>query len=219
MPSAIPTPRRVAVTAVAAVVAAAVLAGCFTGERPTLVAAPTDAVDDPAVAAVVERLDRAESTTFSATYDIIPSTTGETTEAVIVATDGRQRMRIGDIDYVIDGGVSRTCDLVVGECVDLLDDARISDLNITHEFWGDAFAARLRLDGSRRVGFSAGRVETIAGQTAACVDVPVPGVQAVSAAVTYCALDAGVLARYFGADVSIELTSFSFSADPDELGG
>ena len=62
-------------------------------------------------------------------------------------------------------------------------------------------------------------VLTIAGQPAACVDVPVPGIGNVSAAVTYCALDAGPLARYFGADVSIELTSFSFTADPIAVDG
>ncbi len=219
MPTSTQAARRVTITLAAAIATSVGLSACATGERPTLVAAPVVSDDDSAVAAVVERLDRAETATFTATYDIIPSATGVVTQATVVAADGRRRVQIGDVDYIVDRGVSRTCDLALGECVDFTDDARISDLNITSEFWGDAFAARLRLDGSRRIGFSQGRVETIAGQTAACVDVPLPAAQALTAAVTYCALDLGVLARYFGADVSIELTSFLVGAEPDDLAG
>ena len=36
---------------------------------------------------------------------------------------------------------------------------------------------------------------------------------------TYCAVDDGILARYFGADVSIELTSFVPSVDEARLVG
>jgi hypothetical protein len=35
--------------------------------------------------------------------------------------------------------------------------------------------------------------------------------------VVYCALDAGVLARYFNAGVTIELTSFSNDVDADSF--
>ncbi len=199
-------------TLAALALASIVLTGCITGERPTLVAPANQVVDDPAIAAVVERLDRADETSFTATYDIIPSLSGTPTEATVVNDGNRRRVRIGDVDYITDGGVTRTCQSGDAACVDFLDDARISDLNVTNKFWGVAFASRLRLDGSRRVGFGEGGSETIAGQPALCVDVPV-----VSAAVTYCALEVGPLARYFGADVTIELTSFTVGADPADL--
>jgi hypothetical protein len=79
---------------------------------------------------------------------------------------------------------------------------------VTNRFWGPSFASRLRLDASRNTADGIGTTATIAGQPATCVDVAVVG-----GTVTYCALDAGPLARYFGADVSIELTSFSPTAD------
>ena len=200
-------------TLAALALASVVFTACITGERPTLVEPVSEVVDDPAIAAVVERLDRADETAFTATYDIIPSSSGTTTAATVINEGtSRRRVRIGDVDYITDGGVTRTCQNDDAGCVDFLDDARISDLNITNKFWGVAFASRLRLDGSRRVGFGEGSSETIAGQPALCVDVPV-----VSAAVTYCALEAGPLARYFGADVSIELTSFAVGADPADL--
>lgn len=187
-------------------------AGCATGERPTL--EPRPVVDDPAAAVVLDRLDRAGSAAFTATYDIIPSTTGETTTATVRQSDGKRRVTIGSVDFVTDGGVSETCatDTDGADCVDFIDDARVSDLNVTHRFWGDASAARLRIDASRRVGFSEGSTATIADRGAACADVPVLG-----GTVVYCALDAGVLARYFGADVSIELTSFSTTVDEAAL--
>ena len=66
------------------------LAGCITGERPELVR--EDPVNDAAVAAVLERLDRAGDRTFTAEYDIIPSAAGATTtRATVRASEGRIR--------------------------------------------------------------------------------------------------------------------------------
>ncbi len=210
------TPLALAVLAFVA--SALVVTGCATGERPTLAPAPQAGGDeDSAATTVLERLERATSLEFTATYDVIPSLTGDTTQATVVQSGGRRRVTIGDVVYTVDAAVQRTCS--GGECVDFLDDARISDLNITHRFWGEAFASRLRLDSSRRTGFSEGSTATIAGHPALCVAVKVPGVIAASASIEYCALDVGVLARYFGADVTIELTSFSFQVDPAQLAG
>ena len=190
-----------------------VSAGCITGERPELMAMPV--VDDAAAQVVLERLERADSVPFTATYDIIPSTTGETTKATVRQLNDQRRITIGDVDYLIDrSGAGRTCRLAGGGCVDLLDDALVSDLNITHRFWSDGIAARLAIDAARRVGFSEGHTETIADRPAACADVPVLG-----GVVVYCALDAGILARYFNADVSIELTSFTNEVDPTAVSG
>jgi hypothetical protein len=186
--------------------------GCMTGERPVL--EPVPVIDDAAAQVVLERLDRADSVAFTATYDITPSTTGETTQATVRQLDDRSRITIGNIDFLIDSQSSRTCRLDENACVDAIDDALVSDLNITHRFWSDGIAARLAIDASRRVGFSEGHVETIADRPAACADVPVLG-----GTVVYCALDAGVLARYFNADVSIELTSFTNDVDVAELDG
>ncbi len=199
--------RRFARVALAGTVACFVLAGCYTGQRPELEVVTE--VDDAAAAVVLERLERAGSVPFTATYDVIPSTTGETTVAVVRQLENQRRVTIGDVDYLIDAGSSHTCQRATGDCVDFLNDALVSDLNITHRFWSDGIASRLTIDAARRVGFSVGHTETIAGRPAACADVPVLGGD-----VVYCALDAGVLARYFNADVTIELTSFSNDVDP-----
>lgn len=186
--------------------------GCITGERPELM--PVPVVDDAAAQVVLERLGRASAVPFTATYDIIPTTTGATTKATVRQLDDRRRITIGDVDYLIDSGSGRTCRLDDGGCVDRIDDALVSDLNITHRFWSDGIADRLTIDAARRVGFSEGHTETIADRPAACADVPV-----LNGVVVYCALDAGILARYFNADVSIELTSFTNEVDAAELAG
>ena len=212
----VPRSRRTWVGAAVGVVLGAIaLTGCVTGERPML--EPVPVVDDAAAEVVLERLARAGSVPFTATYDIIPSTTGQTTTAIVRQLDGRRRVTIGDVDYLFDEGTSRTCRLGSDECDEFANDALISDLNLTHRFWSDGIAGRLVVDASRRTGFSEGRTDTIAGRSAVCVDVPVLG-----GTVLYCALDDGVLGRYFNADVSIELTSFtnevdveSFAADAD----
>lgn len=198
-------------------VAVGALTGCITGERPTLIERPV--IDDPASQAVVDRLGTASTAEFTATYEITPTLTGEPTLATVLQAGERSRVTIGEVDFISDGTVTRTCENNERGCVDFLDDARVSDLNITHRFWGDAFRARLELDASRRVGFSAASDETIAGAPAVCVDIPVPSTSQLAGTVQYCALDAGPLARYIGADVTIELVEFSPTADVDAIDG
>jgi hypothetical protein len=193
-----------------AVMTALAVTGCFTGPRAEL--EPVPVVDDAAASVVLDRLERADSVPFTATYDVIPSTTGDTTVAIVRQLDGQRRVTIGNIDFLTEAGTSRTCRRDDGECVDGLNDALISDLNITNRFWSGGIADRLTVDAARRVGFSEGHTETIAGRPAACADVPVLG-----GVVVYCALDAGVLARYFNADVTIELTSFTNEVDADSF--
>lgn len=206
-----PLPRlRLGRAGVAVAAVSLLLAGCATGERPML--EPVPVVDDEAAEVVLERLARAGSVPFTATYDIVPSTTGATTTAVVRQLDGRRRVTIGNVDYLLDGATVQTCQLESDECEEFVNDALVSDLNLTHRFWSDGIADRLVVDASRRTGFSEGRTDTIAGRSAACVDVPVLG-----GTVLYCALDEGVLARYFNADVSIELTSFTSDVDPESF--
>lgn len=191
-----------------------VLTACQTGERPSLRSEPTQgaAETDLAISAVLDRLSRAEVTTFTAVYSITPSSTGLPTSATVRQSGAQRRVTIGDIDYVIDSSASRTCDNATDTCVDIIDEAQISNLNITHRFWGSSFSDRLKLDASRNLTNAVAHNETIAGQSAVCADVTVVG-----GTVVYCALDAGILARYFGADVSIELTSYSPQVDPAEI--
>ena len=186
---------------------ATVTSGCFTGQRPTLVERPT--IDDPAVQAVLDRLSVADDAEFSATYAITPTLTGAATTATVSRSDSATLISIGSVEYVIEGPSTRTCTLDEQVCVDFLDDARVSDLNITHRFWGDAFRTRLEIDAGRRIGFSSPSDETIADWPAACVDIPVPSATEQAGVLRYCALDEGPLARYIGADVSIELVEFS----------
>jgi hypothetical protein len=210
---------RTVTTAVATVLTSLVLAGCLTGERPTLVA--DTPIDDAAAATVLERLDRNGAAAFTATYAITPTSTGEATTATVVQDGPRRRITIGDVEFTTDGTVSRTCVTVTAECVDFLDDARISDLAITHQFYAGSFAQRLERDASIRVASSVGGTATIAGQPAVCVDISVPSAIEVTGEavgiVVYCAIEAGVLGRYVGADVVIELTEFTPAVDPASL--
>ncbi len=193
---------------------ALLLTGCMSGERPTLISEPPGGAvnNDPVINAVLDRLALADGVTFTAAYTITPTTTGVATNATVRQQGTKRRITIGDVDFLTDAGASQTCDNIDGTCVGFIDDARVSNLNITHRFWGGSFADRLKLDASRNLRAATGQVETIAGHPASCTDVTVVG-----GTLIYCALDAGVLARYIGADVSIELTSFSLQVEPSEL--
>lgn len=180
--------------------------GCMTGPRPTLVDRP--AVDDPAIAAVLERLDRAEAATFTATYLIVTKYGGATTRAVVTQDGERRSTTVGTVRFIIDEVGSRTCDTVTGTCSTGIDDAATSDVQVTHQFWYRAMANRLRTDAERNIAPATQSTYEVAGRTATCVAVPVVGGQK-----SYCAFDSGVLAGYDGADLTIDVTEYSDESD------
>lgn len=200
-----PSRRR----ALAAIPLIAIVAACATGQRPTL----TDAanIDDDATAHVLERLDRSPLGNFTATYEITPTSGTDSTEATVTQDGAELRVEVGDVVFTANGTTTTTCDTSGNSCDDYANDARISDLGITHRFWGSAFHQRVATDSGRRVGATTGTVDTIAGQPAACVAIQVPSTLDAVGTVNYCALDQGILARYLGADATIELTSFALT--------
>jgi hypothetical protein len=209
MPTA-PRPRRLLATLAVSAAAVAGGTGCITGERPTLAEGPV-ATGDAAIDAVLSRLDAASASTFGADYDLLTRFGDLRTEAT-VAQDGpaRRSVTVGAIRFLTDGATTATCDLDSGTCSDTIDAARISDTQQTPDFYAISAAARLRRDAGVRSGPTVSSTETIAGQPAACVVIPLAGAES-----TYCALDSGALARVDAADVLVELTSWSPTPDPE----
>lgn len=196
----------------AAIAMGATLSGCLTGERPTL--AEDSAIDaplgDPAVDAVLEQFGALPDATFTADY-LITNNFGPIvrTATVAQAPDGRRSITIGDVRFLIEPASAVTCvarEVEGGReiiCNEGIDDATVSDLQVTHQFYGRSAATRLRTDAERRVSATDGYTAAFAGRDARCVSVPVTGGSKV-----YCALPEGLLASYQGPDVLIELTAF-----------
>lgn len=189
---------------------AVALAGCFTGARPVLEEAP-QTVDDPNIMAVLDQL-TATPGSFTAAYTILTRYgTIETSAAVVVDGAGARRaVTIGDVRFVTTGdGVEHTCAADdVSSCEDGLDAARVSDRQVTPQFWGSSAIARIRRDGNARIGASVATSKEFAGQDVVCVSIPVTG-----GSPEYCAVTGGPLAFQDGADVRIELTSYTTTID------
>jgi hypothetical protein len=188
------------------------LSGCFTGERPRLAQGATS-TGDPAADAVLSRLDAAGQTTFTGDYTVLTRFGGITTPVTVTqAGPARRAVTVGDVRFIIDGPQTATCDLQTDTCSPTIDVARISDVQLTPDFYAASAAARLRRDTELRAGPTRASTETIAGQPATCVVVPTTGGES-----TYCALDSGPLARLDAADLSIDLTRFRPRADQSQL--
>ena len=188
------------------------LSACFTGARPKL-AEGAATTGDAAADAVLSRLDAAGGRTFTADYTIVTKFGNITTPATVVqAGPARRAITIGRTRFIINGSDTATCDLDAGTCSDSIDLQRISNLQLTADFYDASAAARLRRDTELRAGPTEASTETIAGQAATCVAIPVTGGKS-----TYCALNAGPLARYDGADLSIDLTDYSRRPDEKQL--
>lgn len=193
---------------------AVLLTGCALGPRPTLTGEVQ--VDDAAIDAVLERLDSASAATFTAVYTITPTIEGASPAIATVAHSALETYTVFTVDgvvsveYVSTDGEQQTCAVGRSDCVlGPLDESRISNLGVSSSFWGPSTAQKVRVDGGRNLADARPGTETLAGQPATCAEIPVGGL---AIAVEYCALDAGPLAAYRGADATIELVSYSPSA-------
>ncbi|MDQ3738576.1 MAG: hypothetical protein M3337_05340 [Actinomycetota bacterium] len=192
------------------------LSGCITGERPTLSespGAPGEPTGDGAVDAVLTLLDAAATARFSADYTVLTRFGGTNTDAeVIQLSPDRRTVTVGDIQFRVDGDDTSTCNLGSGDCASGVQERRISDVQITHRFYAEQAAIRLRRDAQARIGNTDAQKTRIAGRPATCVSIPQDG-----GTVQYCALDSGVLALVDDADVHIELTSYDDSVAESDL--
>lgn len=201
--------RRRAAAALVAVASGLLASGCITGERPTLAEGPL-LTGDPAVDAVLARLDGAGATIFTAGYDVL-TRFGNLQTPATVAQDGaaRRSVTIGRVRFIVDGSSTATCDLDTSSCTTTIDAARVSDTQLTPDFYAASAAATLRRDAAGRTGPPTMTTETVAGQPTTCVSVPLGDGQS-----TYCALDSGPLARLDAADRVVTMTTYAPSADP-----
>lgn len=194
-----------------AVCASLALAGCLTGQRPSFdeTEPSPELTGNADIDAVLELLDTVSEARFTADYTILTKLGNVTSTAHVVQDDPNNRsITINNVRFLYDGASVATCNLLTGECEATINDARVSDVSVTHEFYGRSFAQRLRVDAARRVGEPVGHTITQADQQALCVDVPVSG-----GTNTYCALSNGVLARYDGNDLFIEMTAYGDFVD------
>jgi hypothetical protein len=207
-----PTRSSIARVAGIAVAAALLLTSCVTGPRPSFVdddLAPGTPIGDAPVDAVLSRLENPTTQPFTADYTILTKATGGTSTARAAVDVDRRSITISNIRFLIEGSRTGTCNVDSGRCSNSIDDGRVSDIQVTHEFYGEASARRLRADAAQRIGATAPSAATIAGLGATCVSVPVSA----AGAATYCVLENGVLARMDNGDVLIELTAFRDGVD------
>jgi hypothetical protein len=205
-----PAARVVALVAVITVV----LTGCFTGQRghlspsATTVSADT-AVSDPAIAAVLAKLDTATDDAYTATYSILLRFGSVTTAATVAQTTAQTRsITIGTVRYLDQGGLQQTCDVTTAVCSDGLDDSKISNAVPSHDFYRTAAAARLRQDAATMTSAGIASTREIAGRSATCVQVTFA-----QGTKSYCVLDNGLLAYQDTPDVQIDLSAIADAAD------
>ena len=157
-----------------------------------------------------------DSAEFTASYRINVNYGNTAATATVTQGEQERSITIGDTRYLIETDRTRTCDLASSSCSQGLDDTKVSDLQVTHQFWSRATEQRLRIDASRNIGPSESYLAEFADTQVNCVSVPVVGGTKV-----YCATDEGVLAHYAGPDLLIELTDYSTTVNRElfSIGG
>lgn len=216
MPPSRPDRRR-SLRLIAPVLAALLLAGCMTGERPSLGTAPTSKgtmTGDPNIDAVLTLFDQVGTATFTANYTAVLVFDGTTSQAT-VSQDGsptRRAVTIGSVRFITDTSGNRTCVVETGVCEPELKPAMVSNTGLTPEFAVGDMAKRLRRDATAKIGDTTASTTTMADRSVTCVDVPVT-----NGTKQYCAFANGVLARFVGGDVTIDVVSMADASDPTQF--
>jgi hypothetical protein len=196
----------------AAALISLVATACMEGKRPFFEQAPTavgTSTGDPSIDAVLALYDSVDSAVFTARYQATVVLTGQPSTVTAAQAEPTQRsMTVNDIRYISDSTGTRTCSVAAATCTPVLNAAAVSDTGVTPEFVFGDIAKRLRRDANARIGPTTASMTEIAGQQATCVDVALSG-----GTKQYCALADGVLARFVGADVTVDLTSYQPTAD------
>ena len=192
------------------VVTSGVLSSCFTGQRPRF-SETSATVNDPAIAAVVGKLDTPLTSAFTATYEILTKF-GDVTTQASVSSNGLSdvSVTIGSVRFIFQGPLVQTCELSTSTCTTTIDDALVSDKSLTHDFYAASPAARIRQDALVATGTAIASTATYGDQTATCAQIDFAGGNVKK----YCALDSGLLAFQDTPDLRITLLSLASSADP-----
>jgi hypothetical protein len=188
------------------------LSGCFTGPRPSYTTDPFPAGSssgDAAIDNVLAQLDAVNDGPYTVDYTVLTKFGNTTRPANVSVAAGRRSVTVGNVRFITANGAAQTCILdKTDPCLSSIESARISDTQITPDFYAADSAKRLRRSAAARIGPTIAHTEQIAGQTATCVDVPVPGGVSV-----FCALTGGPLARADDGAVKVELTQYTPAVD------
>ena len=204
--------HRAGVLALLVVWVPVVLTGCFTGQRPSITTEPFPAGSssgDPSIDQVLAQLDQVNDGPYTADYTVLTKFGNVSRPASVSVDPSRRSVTVGNVRFLTNADVSQTCILdKVDPCSSTLDPARISDTQLTPDFYAADAAKRLRRTAAGMVGTPVSHVETIAGQSATCVDVPVPGGTSI-----FCVLAGGPLARIDDGAVEVVLTQYVPAVD------
>jgi len=193
---------------------AALLTGCFTGQRPYFTEGTTIAPDalsgDPAIDAVLQRFQQPSTGPLTATYTVLTKYGNTTNSASVVLAPGKRSITVGITRFIQTETFAATCTLDgTIPCVDGFDAKRISDTLLTVDFYANDAGKRLRRDAQAKIGPAVARTDMVASLPVTCVDVPVSGGTA-----SYCALESGLVALLDDGDIRVSLDAYGDSADP-----
>ncbi len=206
-----PTTAVITAAVALAVLVGAILVGGATGQRPHLsdaaVGGSQPPTGDPAIDAVLARLDAPLDRPVHAAYRIVRRLGNVTTTAEVddgPSTTGgssvQRTVRIGQVRFETGAQGSTTCRTSTS-CAPGLDQSAISDTGVSVDFYRAGAAARLRRDATSKIGPGVASTATVAGQPATCVEIPVGTGQAI-----YCVADSGVVVRIVEGDVLVDAT-------------
>ena len=204
-----------------ACISAFALAGCFTGERPTLMPEETvPPVSDAAIQEVVAVLDSTPESSFTISYEVVTKF-GNLFTAATLAVDPSfgTSITIAEVRYIysIDGS-TLTCSTITSECAPGIDESRVSDRQLVSTIFKKATIERMQQDARVAVGSAVASNEVIVEMNATCSAIPVVDNNGATQSKTYCAFtDLGVVASMNTADLAIKALSFTATTSADQF--